>query len=268
MNELTAVEVRSQVQLIQQVMKSVMKKDTHYGTIPGCKRPTLYKAGSEKILATFRLSIEPQVEDLSTDDVAKYRVTTKVVHIPTGNFVGMGIGCCSSDEEKYKWRRAVCDAEFDETPEDRRREKWVKGYNGKEDYKVKQVRTSVADIDNTVLKMAKKRSQIDATLTSTAASDVFEQDLEDIPSEIINSETPPQETKPDVEPPKAKSEGGFISDPQIKRLIAIARGSGHSVEDVDQYIAKTYGLNSKSEISWKDGQYDSIVDHFKIQKGA
>ena len=51
---LTAAQVKAQVQLIQQVMESVMLKDVHYGTIPGTPKPTLYKAGSEKILSTFR----------------------------------------------------------------------------------------------------------------------------------------------------------------------------------------------------------------------
>jgi len=64
---LTAVQVKAQVQLIQQVMESVMLKDVHYGTIPGTPKPTLYKAGSEKILATFRIAAYPEeIEDLST----------------------------------------------------------------------------------------------------------------------------------------------------------------------------------------------------------
>jgi hypothetical protein len=47
-----------------------------------------------------------------------------------------------------------------------------------------QIRTEPADVANTVLKMAKKRAQIDLTLTATAASDIFTQDVEDIPDEL------------------------------------------------------------------------------------
>jgi hypothetical protein len=176
-NELTistAKDIRANVNLIQEVMQAVMKKDVHYGIIPGCKKPSLYKPGSEKILSTFRLAVDPQVDDLSTPDCARFRVNARITHIGSGQFVGSGIGECSSSEEKYQWRKAVCEEEFNETPEDRKREKWVKPYNG-EAYKVKQVRTNVADVANTILKMAKKRAQIDATLTATAASDVFDQ---------------------------------------------------------------------------------------------
>ena len=41
-----------------------------------------------------------------------------------------------------------------------------------------------ADHYNTVLKMAKKRALVDAVLTSTAASDIFTQDLEEISASI------------------------------------------------------------------------------------
>jgi hypothetical protein len=175
---LTAVDVREHVNLIQEVMAAVMKKDTHYGVIPGCKQPSLYKAGSEVLLTTFRIAVSVHVEDLSTADAIRYRVRTVGTHQGSGIVVGEGIGECSSDEEKYKWRRCYNKKEFDATAESRRRIKFTK-YG--EDM---QVRTEPADVANTVLKMAKKRAQIDLTLTATAASDIFTQDVEDIPEEI------------------------------------------------------------------------------------
>ncbi len=187
---LTAVDVRSHVNLIQEVMKSVMKENTHYGVIPGCKQPSLYKAGSEVLLTTFRIAVVPEVEDLSTPDEIRYRVSAKGVHQLTGTVIGVGVGECSTSEDKYKWRRAVCDEEYDATPENRRRIKYQKGgyVNGRYDkYAIvqqKQIRTEPADLANTVLKMAKKRAQIDLTLTGTAASDIFTQDIEDLPDEL------------------------------------------------------------------------------------
>jgi hypothetical protein len=220
---LTAKDIRAQVNLVQEVMKAVMKKDTHYGTIPGCDKPTLYKAGSEILLTTFKISIEPVVEDLSTIDEAHYRVFTKGYY-RDGTLIGTGVGECSSNEEKYKWRKAVCDEEFLATPEDRRREKWFKGKwnvaKSKNDdaYQVKQVRTEIADVANTILKMAKKRSQIDLTLTATAASDIFTQDIEDMPEgyaemgndkpkkDAVKQPTAKGETKPETETPEPESD--------------------------------------------------------------
>lgn len=179
---LTAADVRQHVNLIQQVMQGVMKEGTHYGTIPGCKQPSLYKAGSEVLLTTFRVAVEPLVEDLSNADEIRYRVKCKGVHQTTDIVVGYGVGECSTSEDKYKWRKAVCDEEFEQTPENRRRVKYANGRNGV--YTIRQVRTEPADLANTVLKMAKKRAQIDLTLTSTGASDIFTQDIEDLPDEL------------------------------------------------------------------------------------
>ena len=200
---LTAVQVKAQVQRIQEVMAAVMQKDVHYGIIPGTQKPTLYKPGSEKILSTFRIAAHPkEIEDLSTNDEIRYRVKVYGVAMENDQILfGVGVGECSSSEEKYKWRRPVCDGEFNDTPEDRKRLKWVKGYNEKPDYQIKQVRTNPSDVANTILKMAKKRAQIDMTLTATGASDVFDQDLEDLPDGIRQEVA---DKKPPVQPPQKK----------------------------------------------------------------
>lgn len=187
---LSAGEIQNQVNVIQHVMKQVMKKDVHYGVIPGCNDPCLYKPGAEKIMATFRLSAEPEVKDLSTEDKIRYQVTVRLVS-PSGHFVGAGVGECSSGEEKYKWRRAVCDEEFSETEPGRKREKWCRGYKGRPNYKLQQVRTEPDDLANTILKMAKKRALVDAVLTATAASDCFTQDIDDLPPEYVDGEAAP-----------------------------------------------------------------------------
>lgn len=179
---LTAADVRAHVNLMQDVMMEVMKDGTHYGTIPGTKSKSLYKAGAEKLMATFRLAARPSVEDLSIGGEVAYRVTVSL-ESANGSFVGAGIGECSSSEDKYAWRAAICDEEFDVTPENRRRIKFSK-YQGKVEKK-KQVRTNPADVANTILKMAKKRAQVDAVITATAASDIFTQDIEDLPDEVV-----------------------------------------------------------------------------------
>lgn len=189
---LTAADVRAQVNLMQDVMQEVMQKDTHFGVIPGTKQPSLYKAGAEKIMSTFRLAADPEVEALGHDGEVHYRVKVRIL-TASGAFLGAGIGECSSSEDKYAWRASVCDEEFEATPENRRRIKFSK-WQGKVEQK-KQVRTNPADVSNTVLKMAKKRGLIDGVLTVTAASDLFTQDIEDLPPEVVE-EIVGQQTKP------------------------------------------------------------------------
>lgn len=177
-------ETLQTMRIVQQVMKSVMKEGVHFGVIPGCKQPSLYKAGSEALLSTFHIAVEPNVEEFVIRDERnrvteiRYRVRCVGRHIGTGKEVGFGVGECSTGEDKYAWRRAVCDEEFDATEESHRRIKWAK-WQGKVQ-QIKQIRVTPADMSNTVLKMAKKRAQIDLTLTALGCSDIFAQDLEDL----------------------------------------------------------------------------------------
>ena len=179
---LTAVAIRSQVNLVQEVMKSVMKDGTHFGVIPGTPKPSLWKPGAEVLAATFRIAVSYKVEELKAADAVRYRVTAIGTHQTTGFVLGEGMGECSSMEEKYKWRKAY-DEEFNATQEDRRRIKYGK-------YSTKQVRTESADLANTILKMACKRAQVAMTLNVTAASDIFTQDIEDLPEELRPQEQP------------------------------------------------------------------------------
>ena len=93
--------------------------------------------------------------------------------------MGSGIGECSSLENKYAWRASVCDEEFDDTPDNMRRTHWKKGYQGSPAKKIKQVRQDMFTLSNTILKMAKKRSLIDAVMNVTACSDIFDQDVDE-----------------------------------------------------------------------------------------
>lgn len=175
-------EIRERVNLVQEVMRGIMKKDTHYGTIPGTPKPTLYKPGAEVLCVTFRIAQKYEIIDLSDDLTARFRVTCVGVHQVSGIVLGEGVGECSSAEEKYKWRKAVCAEEYDLMPENMRCLKFAT-WKGNVEKKI-QVRTEAADLSNTVLKMACKRAMIAMTLNVTAASDIFTQDIEDLPEEL------------------------------------------------------------------------------------
>ena len=181
---MAVADIISHVATVQEVMRAVMKPDVHFGVIPGTDKPTLLKPGAEVLCMAFRIADSYEIEDLSTPDTVRYRVTCTGTHQTTGVMLGTGMGEASSAEEKYKWRKAYKD-EFEATPANLRREK--KGWDKKkrETYSVMQVRTEPADLANTVLKMACKRAKIAMVLNVTAASDMFSQDLEDLDAELV-----------------------------------------------------------------------------------
>jgi hypothetical protein len=180
----TAIQqLQARMETVLAVMANVLEDGKDYGKIPGTDKPTLYKPGAEKLMLTFRLAAaRPTIEDLSTDDEVRYRVSVPIEGDDC-RMLAVGIGEASTNEERYRWRKPVCDEEWDETPAHLRREKWFKGQQGKT-YKGKQIRTSPADLANTVLKMAHKRGFIHGTLLATGASSVFNQDLEDFSKEL------------------------------------------------------------------------------------
>lgn len=214
---LTKEQIIANREVVRDVMANVMKQGIHYGTIPGTDKPTLFKPGSEVLLSTFRIATSIRVEDLSTEDCIRYRVFVTGTHSPSGIEMGHGVGEASTDEEKYKWRRAVSINEFEATDSTRKRIKYYRDGTGT------QVRTNPADLGNTVLKMGKKRAQIDFTLTALAVSDLFNQDLEDLAEElresVVSDGEPAKPNKSGTSAPKAKAKEPAVQtaeDPTAK----------------------------------------------------
>jgi len=202
---LTAIDIRKQVNLIQEVMKSVMIEGEHYGKIPGCEKPSLFKPGAEKLTLTFRLA--PDYEELpgssESDSFIGYKINCKLTHIPTGLVVGNGRGTCNSKEKKYRTRSVFANKVTDEEKAIGKLEKRT-SKEGKP-YGVYVIPQDPWDVQNTLYKMACKRALIAAVLNVTAASDIFTQDIEDLPEgTVLDNDSVPH--KPTVKMPQAKKE--------------------------------------------------------------
>jgi hypothetical protein len=168
---MTVASLKERSQHVQALIKDLMVEGVHFGVIPGTKERSLTKQGSELLLSAFHIAVEPEIIESVTPDYVRYTVKITGRHMGSGIVIGVGVGRCSSNEEKYKWRRAVCVDEFEATPESHRRIKWGTGERGV--YTMQQIRTNPEDLANTILKMAKKRAQADLCLTALAASDAF-----------------------------------------------------------------------------------------------
>ena len=136
---------------IERVVAKILKANYDYGIITGCKKPSLLKAGAEKLAAYYgfstSISIENRFENYDKKLVA-YEVKV-TVYDATGRIIAEGIGAANSQERKF-----------------------LKG-----DF-FSQI--------NTVIKIAKKRGFVDAILTATGSSALFVQDMEEIAN--VNTE--------------------------------------------------------------------------------
>lgn len=176
-----ALEVREQVNQIQYLMKEVLQQGEHYGTVPGCgKKPTLLQPGAEKICYMFHLVPTYEIKRYDMPNGHReYEIKCTLTSRDTGEVMGEGVGTCSTMESKYRYRS-----------------KWVNNQ------KVKEENPDIADTWNTVLKIAKKRSFVDATKSTTAASDIFTQDIEDMPPQYQRQPSPAPQPAPQAPQPR------------------------------------------------------------------
>ena len=187
-NESRLEELKSNVQLVEDVLKTVMKKNVDYGKIPGCgDKYTLLKPGAEKLCMLFRLAPELKVEKINLENGHReYEILCRMYHIPTGRFVGEGVGCCSTLEVRYRFRNENTGKSVPKEYWDTRDPELLGG----KEFKAKKINDKwvivrrvenedLADEYNTAKKIAAKRAKSDAVLKCTGASMIFTQDLED-----------------------------------------------------------------------------------------
>lgn len=210
-----ALEVREQVNQIQYLMRNVLQKGTHYDTIKGCgPKPVLLQPGAEKIAYMFHFvpTYEVQREDFGNGH-RSYDVTCKLTYRDeqgAERVVGYGMGECSTLESKYRYRNE---------------------WNNGQKHRIEN--PDIADVWNTVMKMAKKRAFVDAVKSTTAASDIFTQDIEDMPAYLFGQQPAAQ---PVVQPAPAPA-----PQPKKSELTAETR---EFMRDASAHYAKTHGITA------------------------
>ena len=142
--------VVAQQKRVTDVMMKVMKRDHHYGIVPGCQKPSLWKPGAEVLCVTFRLAPSFTTSETYDGKHLTVRSVCTLTHIPTGRVFASAPALCSTKEKKYRLR--------------------------KEGGRIVE-NANLEDSWNTVSKMADKRALVAAVLLATGASDAFTQDM-------------------------------------------------------------------------------------------
>ncbi len=200
-------QTMSKIGQFQAVIQNQLKQNFDYGVIPGTQKPTLLKPGAEKILMLLGLRSEFEIVD-STRDFEKgffqYQVKARLYK---GNMlITEGLGAANNRERRYQ-------------------------------------RQDPFTVDNTVLKMAKKRALVDAALLVGSLSDLFTQDLEDMDL---------QGEKVSTQRRYATDQDGTISKAQARRMFALAKGDA----DIVRAAIEEKGYEKTGDIKKVD--YDGI----------
>lgn len=182
-------DMRENRNLTQKFFKEVMEEGVDFGTIPGTDKPTLFKAGAESLCEFYGYAptySTSETSDLNTGFL-RVVVTCTLLQRGTNDVIAQGIGECNTREAKYfyRWmpewelqkvpelwevRNTFKREEFEYTPK--------RGPNAGKKQKSAKYRVENDDLFtlwNTVLKMAKKRAHVDATLSATRSSGLFSQ---------------------------------------------------------------------------------------------
>jgi hypothetical protein len=184
--------VKSELKLIrefQQIVQSQLIKDLDYGIIPGTKKPTLLKPGAEKMAKLCKLSdayeIIEKIENWE-QGIFYYQVKCFLTHIPSSQLISEGLGSCNSKENKYRYRWVYEKDVPSELDKNKIPFKIIKAKSGGQ-YRMYRVdNDDIYSQVNTLLKMAKKRALVDATLSACRLSAIFEQDTEDFENTTSN----------------------------------------------------------------------------------
>ena len=255
---MTVAQMRDQVNLIQEAMKEVMKPDVHYGSIPGCgDKAALLKPGAEKLCLLFRLAASFNIEQKDLPNSHREYSIRCTLTTRDGEIVGEGIGVCSTMENKFRYRWDNTDKQV---PSDywTSRDKKLLGGDGYMPRKVggkwfifhREEHDNPADYYNTCAKMAKKRAHVDATLTTTAASDIFEQDIEE--NDELIAERAEKEKRPgQAAVDRTQAEPSPERDALIDRLEISAKES-------EQALMKAWSSMSEPERNLVGSEFGRI----------
>ena len=270
-DEQSAMEQLRSVRKFQQVAQDQLIKGHDYGVIPGTDKPTLLKPGAEKIDKLLKLAdLYEEIDKVENWDkpLFYYKVKCRLVIMGTDIVVSEGMGSSHSMESKKRARwvfQAKLPEEYQGEANKAARSslvtRTVKTRNGM----VKQYRLENDDIyslANTILKMAKKRAHIDASLSAGRLSDIFTQDIEDITEdiEVIEAEAH-VETTPKTKPSAAQKEqeDGPESPPSvpkpdrdphsIKTINELMKACHEDFKLQPKQVLAELGVSSQNEIS-------------------
>lgn len=223
---ITLNEAKQRIEILQKFVKEMMIPEIDYGVIPGCKKPSLYKSGAEKLCDIFGLSKHIEIINRMEDwdnKIFHFEVKAVLINKRTGHIEAEGIGCCNNKEKKYASQDA---------------------YN----------------VINTILKMAKKRALIDAVLSATRSSGIFTQDVEDF---TANTESGNSNQRKLEENDMSKSTPA--SKEQLTEIVNLILHKRIPIEKAKTLINERYRVNeSKHLTSFQADDFMEYLKKYRV----
>jgi hypothetical protein len=205
MPALTVQQASERYNMMVDFTKTVMLENQDFGKIPGVAKACLYKAGAEKLCTLFGFTPTFQLIERTEDWTGRdhgepfFYYFYKCILVRDGMPVGEGDGSCNSWEKKYRYRegKRICpkcgvDAIIAGKPEYgggficfAKKGGCGAKFGSKDESITKQEvgavpNPDIAEVVNTIQKMAQKRALIAAVLIACNASAFYTQDVDDM----------------------------------------------------------------------------------------
>ena len=215
-------------------VKERLVEDLHYGQIKDARtgkilvdKPVLFKGGAQILAKEAQLRPRYEIIHRECDydePFFAYEVECMVYRNDDLAPQGVGHGACNSKEKKYT-------------------SQYVDKYF----------------IQNTVLKMAKKRAYVEAVIEAWSASSVFSQDMEDFKQDT---------TEGDDKPDKGRSNGATDPDYWRKKAMALGKELGYTdwkIRDICKKHFMQYDPETGEVKRGKDGKPLHVTSRSQMQ---
>lgn len=276
-------EATEQRTLLVRYVKLHMRENVDYGTIPGTPKPSLWKAGAEKLTELYRCTPKFTIIEKTVDwekGFFHYTFRCRLMSRDSSSVLAEGFGSCSSRETKYRWRdgKRRCPKCEKDTALIKGKEEygggWIcfakKGGCGAKFVDAdpaivgqvvgKVENPDAADVVNTVLKMGKKRAHVDGAIALAGCSDLFTQDLEDMP---LPEALPERDVTPPAPAAPAKSSRAAQVQAAMKPVAVIDVKAGETEE-----AAKARHSTRGAFSGLNDKQLSAAIDETRSRLGG
>jgi hypothetical protein len=198
------------IQDFQALVRSQFKENIDFGVVPGSKKLSMLKPGAEKTLMLMGMSQKFEKETCTRDYENGFVSYDFICRLFKNGFeVTQGFGTANSKEPKYASQ-------------------------------------NIYGIDNTLMKMAKKRALVDAALLVGSLSDIFTADIEDMDDLQGNKAKDYKQQATDT--------SGCISQAQAKRMFAMSQGN----QEIVIQAMKAHGYEGKKSTDVQKVDYNRI----------
>lgn len=176
---------------LDRIYKQILKRDLDYGQIPGTPKPSLWKPGAELLAIYFKISAgDPIIEKTENIDKPYFAyVVQQRFFDRNGKLIGVGVGAANTGETRYAFRK-VWEADYNKMSDDEKSKVITKKTSKGIQYYLSTPPDEIFTLQNTILKMAKKRAWVDGILAITGADRIFTQDLQEDEEERVTNAKP------------------------------------------------------------------------------